>query len=85
MDDTRRAAQLIETSNLDYTLIRAAYLTDDDEVDYELTAKGTPFKGTIVSRKSVADLIVNTIVNPRLHRYSSLGIDKPGTVGDRPY
>lgn len=62
---------------MDYTLIYAAYLTDDDEIDYELTAKGTPFKGTIVSRKSVADLIANAIVNPRLHRYSSLEIDKP--------
>lgn len=85
MDDTRRAAQLIEASSLDYTLIRAAYLTDDNKIDYELTAKGSPFKGTLVSRKSVADLIVNTIVNPRLHRYSSLGIDKPGTDSDRPY
>lgn len=85
MDDTRRAAALIEASTLDYTLIRAAYMTDADEIDYELTAKGTPFRGTTVSRKSIADLIVKMIVNPSLHRYSSLGIDKPGTDGDRPY
>lgn len=84
MADTRRAAQVIEASSLNYTLIRAAYLTDTDEVDYELTAKGTPFKGTIVSRQSVADLIVKLIENPALHGYSSLGIDKPGTAGDRP-
>lgn len=85
MDDTRRAAQLIEASPLNYTIIRAAYMTNADRIDYELTAKGTPFKGTIVSRASIADLIVKTIVKPERHRYSSLGIDQPGTDGDRPY
>lgn len=84
MADTRRAAQLIEASGLNFTLIRAAYLTDKAEIDYELTAKGTPFKGTSVSRASVADLIVKLIENPALHSYSSLGIDKPGSAGDRP-
>lgn len=85
MDDTRRAAKLIENSTIDYTIIRAAYMTNDTEVDYELAEKGTPFKGTTVSRASIADLIVKTIANPDIHRYSSLGIDQPGTDGDRPY
>lgn len=85
MDDTRRAAKLIEASPLNYTIIRAAYMTNADRIDYELTAKGTPFKGTIVSRASIADFIVKTIVKPERHRYSSLGIDQPGTDGDRPY
>lgn len=84
MDDTRRAAELIERSQLNYTIIRAAYMTNEDEIDYELTEKGTPFKGTIISRKSVADLIVKVIEDPTQHGYSSLGIDKPGTDGDRP-
>ncbi|MFD1392043.1 NAD(P)H-binding protein [Lacticaseibacillus jixianensis] len=84
MADTRRAAHLIEVSALNFTLIRAAYLTDTAEIDYELTAKGTPFKGTSVSRASVADLIVKLIENPALHSYSSLSIDEPGSAGDRP-
>lgn len=85
MDDTRRAAKIIEDSSINYTIIRAAYMTNDDEIDYELTEKGTPFKGTTISRQSIADLIVKTIEDPTLHQYSSLGIDKPGTDGDRPY
>ncbi|WP_461215955.1 NAD(P)H-binding protein [Lacticaseibacillus sp. GG6-2] len=84
MADTRQAAEIIEASDLNDTLIRTAYMTDADEIDYELTAKGTPFKGTIVSRKSIADLVVKLIVNPSLYSYSSLGIDKLGTDGDRP-
>lgn len=84
MEDTRRAAQTIENSTIDYSIVRAAYMNNDDEIDYELTRKGEPFKGTIISRKSIADLIVKVIKEPQLHSNSSLGIAKPGTDGDRP-
>lgn len=80
----RRAADAIEASGLDYTLLRPAWLTDEDEVDYETTAKGETFKGTEVSRRSVADLIVKIVTRPSLHRHGNLGIDKPGTDGDKP-
>ncbi|MDH5105500.1 NAD(P)H-binding protein [Lentilactobacillus diolivorans] len=84
MADTRRAAQIIEESKIDATIIRAAYMDNNDEIDYELTEKGIPFKGTVISRKSIADLIVKVIKNPKLYENSSLGIAKPGTNGDRP-
>ncbi|KRN28849.1 hypothetical protein IV38_GL001056 [Lactobacillus selangorensis] len=84
MDDTRRAARIIEDSDIDYTIIRAAYMDNDPKIDYELTEKGEPFKGTIVSRQSIADLIEKTIADPQLHQKSSLGIDQPGTDGPRP-
>ena len=80
----RRAADAIEASGLDYTILRPAWLTDEDEVDYEITTKGEIFKGTEVSRRSVADLIVKIIAKPSLHVRSNLGIDKPGTDGDKP-
>lgn len=81
----RRAADAIEASGLDYTLVRPAWLTDEDEVDYELTPKGTPFKGTVVSRKSVGDLIAKVLVSPELHMGENLGVNKPGSDGDKPY
>lgn len=81
----RRAADAIETSGLQYTLVRPAWLTDEDEVDYELTRKGEPFRGTIVSRKSVGDLIAKVILSPNLHIGANLGINKPNTDGDKPY
>lgn len=80
----RRAADAIEASKLDYTILRPAWLTDEDEVDYELTERNAPFKGTVVSRKSVADLIVKMIRSPSLHLRGSVGINKPGTDGDKP-
>ena len=78
------AARVIESSKLDYTIVRPAWLTDRDEVDYELTRKGEPFKGTEVSRKSVADLVVKLAQDPARDVRGSVGIDKPGTDGDKP-
>lgn len=84
MEDTRRAAQRIETSDLNYTIIRAGYMTNADEVDYELTEKGETFRGTTISRQSIADLILLIMKDPAQHSYSSLGIAKAGTDGDTP-
>ncbi|GAB1717610.1 MAG: NAD-dependent dehydratase [Nitrobacter sp.] len=81
----RRAADAIEASQLDYTIIRPAWLMDEDEVDYELTERDAPFKGTVVSRKSVADLIAKITRSPHLHSRGNVGVNKPGTDGDKPY
>jgi uncharacterized protein YbjT (DUF2867 family) len=81
----RRAADAIEASGLAYTIVRPAWMTNEDEVDYELTTRHAPFKGTVVSRRSVADLIASIIETPDLHRYDNLGVNKPNTDGDKPY
>lgn len=81
----RRAADAIEASGLDYTILRPAWLTDEDEVDYELTARHEPFRGTVVSRRSVGDLIGRIIRAPALHVRANLGLNKPGSDGDKPY
>ena len=78
------AAKVIEESDLDYTIIRPAWLSDDDEVDYELTQKDEPFQGTEVSRKSVGALVAELVKNPADSIGASLGVNKPGTDGDKP-
>ncbi len=80
----RRAAEAIEVSGLDYTILRPAWLTDEDGIDYATTAKGETFQGTEVSRRSVADLITKIIATPMLHSRANLGVHKPGTDGDKP-
>lgn len=84
LDTYGNAVRVLEQSALDYTIIRPAWLTDKNEVDYETTQKGEPFKGTEVSRKSVADFVVKLIEHPRQEIRHSVGIDKPGTAGDKP-
>ncbi|MBT2734758.1 SDR family oxidoreductase [Bacillus sp. ISL-7] len=73
----RKSAAVIEASDLDYTILRPGWFTNRDEIDYETTQKGEPFKGHDVSRKSIADLIVKLAVTPGLEVRSSLGVNKP--------
>ena len=80
----RRAADAIEASGLDYTILRPAWLTDNDEVDYETTQYGELFKGTEISRKSVAAVIVDLIDDPSQDIGGNIGINKPGTDSDKP-
>lgn len=77
LDPYRKSAAIIEASDLDYTILRPAWFTNKDEIDYETTQKGEPFKGSVVSRKSVADLVVKLAVTPGLEVRCSLGVNKP--------
>lgn len=73
----RKSAGVIEASDLDYTILRPGWFTNKDEIDYEVTQKGEPFKGHDISRKSLADLIVKLAITPGLEIRSSLGVNKP--------
>jgi uncharacterized protein YbjT (DUF2867 family) len=75
----RKAADVIEASDLDYTILRPTWFTNANEVDYEITRKGEPEKGSVISQKSVAALIVKIIKSPEQHVRESLGINKPNS------
>ncbi|RCW43456.1 NAD(P)H-binding protein [Paenibacillus prosopidis] len=76
LDPYRKSAEILEASDLDYTILRPGWFTNKKEIDYEITQKGEPFKGREVSRISVADLIVKLAQTPGLEIRSSLGISK---------
>lgn len=80
----RAAADTIEKSRLGYTILRPAWLTNADEVSYEVTRRDEPFKGTEVSRKSVAALVTDIVTHPDRWLRANLGVNKPGTDGDKP-
>jgi uncharacterized protein YbjT (DUF2867 family) len=75
----RKAVDVIEASDLDYTILRPTWFTDEDEVDYEITKKGEPEKGSVISQKSVAAFVVKIITSPGIFIRESLGIDKPNS------
>lgn len=60
LDSYRKTARIIEASDVDYTILRPAWLDDRDVIDYGATQKRESFKNAsnTVSRKSVADLIL---------------------------
>ncbi|WP_138751973.1 NAD(P)H-binding protein [Paenibacillus sinopodophylli] len=73
----RKSAHVVESSDLDYTIIRPAWFTNSNEINYEITQKGEAFKGNEVSRKSVADLVVKLAVTPGLEVRRSIGVNRP--------
>ncbi|KFZ38443.1 NAD-dependent dehydratase [Shewanella mangrovi] len=71
----RDATRIVEASNLDYTILRPAWLNNRNEISYGITQKGEDFVNAdaTVSRKSVADLIVKSALN-NVHIRESLGV-----------
>jgi uncharacterized protein YbjT (DUF2867 family) len=75
----RKAADVIEASGLEYTILRPTWFTSDDEVDYETTRKGESEKGSVISQKSLATLITEIIGSPENFIRENLGVNKPGS------
>lgn len=71
----REAADLIEQSDLNYTIIRPGWYTNGP-VDYEITQKGEPFGGHDVSRNSIADYVVKLTQQDDLDNRASVGINE---------
>lgn len=75
----RKAADVIEASDLEYTILRPTWFTDADDVDYETTRKGEPERGSVISQKSLATLIAKIIESPEQYARENLGVNKPGS------
>jgi uncharacterized protein YbjT (DUF2867 family) len=75
----RIAADIFEASDLDYTILRPTWFTNVNEVDYELTRKGEPEKGSVISQKSLATFITKIIESPDKYVRSNFGINKPNS------
>ncbi|HEY0321569.1 MAG TPA: NAD(P)H-binding protein [Pyrinomonadaceae bacterium] len=75
----RKAADVIEASDLEYTILRPTWFTNADEVDYETTRKGEPEKGSVISQKSLAILITKIIESPETYARENLGVNKPNS------
>ena len=76
LDPYRDSAAVIEASDLEYTILRPGWFTQDAEVAYQVTQKGEPFRGHDVSLDSVSDLIVKLAVTPGKDVRRSLGVSR---------
>src|SRR5271166_1643352 len=74
LDAYRDSAAVIEASDLGYTILRPGWFTRDEEVSYQLTQRGEPFKGHDVSLNSLSDLIVKLALTPGMESRRSLGV-----------
>lgn len=70
----REAADVVEGSDLNYTVIRPGWFTNGP-VAYEITKKGEPFGGHDVSISSIADFVKNAIANDNYYSHDSVGLN----------
>jgi len=76
LDPYRDAAAVIEASDLDYTILRPGWFTQDDEIAYQVTQKGDPFQGHDISLNSLSTLIMKLALNPAMAVRRSLGVSR---------
>jgi len=72
----RDSAAVVEASDLDYTILRPGWFTQDEAIRYRITHKGEPFHGHDVSLNSLSDLIVKLALTPALHVRESIGVSQ---------
>ena len=70
------AADLIESSDVDYTIIRAGYLEHGDEDDYVITRKGETPAGYRTSMESVHKIALEIIEDPKKYSRESMSVTK---------
>ncbi len=70
------AAELIEASDVDYTIIRAGYLEHGEEDDYVITKKGETPAGYRTSMESVQKIALEIIDNPEKYSRESISVTK---------
>ena len=72
----RKTAEVVESSNLNYTILRPVWLNDKDIENYTLTYKGEKYKGKSTSRASIANLITKIVSDPTLFSRRDIGISQ---------
>ncbi len=70
----REAADIVEESDLNYTVIRPGWFTNGP-VNYEITRKGEPFGGHDVSISSIADFVKNAADDENYYSHDSVGLN----------
>ena len=72
----RRAADIVEASDLDYTVLRPGWFTDGP-INYQMTQKGEPFGGMYISVSSIADVVRRAFTELEFGHHQSIGLNTP--------
>ncbi|WP_288639664.1 NAD(P)H-binding protein [uncultured Lentilactobacillus sp.] len=88
MGDNRnlvKAADVIKNSGLNYTLMRLAWLYNQDgNEEYETIPTGQAFLDTQLTRQAAAKFIADVVDNPEKASYQSVGVAEPNTKWVKP-
>lgn len=72
----RQAVDIVEASDLNYTVLRPGYLKKGEEDDFVLSVKGEPAKGYITTIPSLVTLAVQLISDETLYARESVSITR---------
>lgn len=75
----RQAVDIVEASNLNYTVLRPGYLKEGGENDFILSVKGEPAKGYVTTIPSLVKLAVQIILDESLYMRESVSITRRWT------
>lgn len=76
----RQAVDVVESSDLNYTILRPGYLRSREENDFVLTIKGQSAKGYITTIPSITKLAVQLISDESLYSRESVSVTKDATI-----
>ena len=78
----RQAVDIVEASDLNYTVLRPGYLKEGEETDFVLSVKGEPAKGYITTIPSLVKLAVQLISDENLYIKESVSITRDAALGN---
>lgn len=76
----RKAVDIVEASDLNYTILRPGYLGEGDKNDFVLTFKGEPAKGYTTPIPALVNFAIQLIQNDNLYLRESISITHDVTV-----
>ncbi|WP_313510926.1 NAD(P)H-binding protein [Enterococcus sp.] len=74
-----RGIEALEASDLDYVYLRMTWLYNGQGREYVASPKGAPFLGAQVTRKAIAQFVLDTLTGKREYHRASIGLWEPGS------
>ncbi|MGX8694585.1 MAG: NAD(P)H-binding protein [Methanobrevibacter sp.] len=72
----RNAVDIIEESDLDYTILRSGYIIYENDDECVITKKGQEAKGYVSTYKSIEKIALEIIENPELYSHESISVTR---------
>ncbi|MCK1210457.1 NAD(P)H-binding protein [Streptococcus uberis] len=74
LEPYRKAADIVEASELDYTILRPAWFDNQSDNVCQLSHKGEPVTGNTVSRKAIISKVREMIDNPNQYQNDNIAL-----------
>lgn len=74
-----RGIVTLEASDLEYTYMRMTWLYNGERIDYVASPKGETFTGAQITRRAIAQFVIDNLTGKRHDVRESIGLWEPGS------